>query len=179
MSELNLPHATLVLGGARSGKSKYAEDLVEGSDATGGLVYVATAQAYDDEMRDRISIHQKRRNDRWSTMEAPLDLNMALKSDACCSRAVLVDCLTLWITNLMMAGKNVSREIDELCVTIPSLTARVVFVSNEVGQGIVPDNDMAREFRDYAGIAHQQLATVCNRVVFVTAGLPQILKDEN
>jgi adenosylcobinamide kinase/adenosylcobinamide-phosphate guanylyltransferase len=104
---------------------------------------------------------------------------MALKSDACCSRAVLVDCLTLWITNLMMAGKNVSREIDELCVTIPTLTARVVFVSNEVGQGIVPDNEMAREFRDYAGQAHQQLASVCNRVVFVTAGLPQILKDDS
>lgn len=179
MGELNLPHATLVLGGARSGKSKYAEDLVEGSDASGGLVYIATAQAYDDEMHDRISIHQHRRGDRWATMEAPLDLNMALKSDACCSRAVLVDCLTLWITNLMMAGKNVSREIDELCVTIPSLTARVVFVSNEVGQGIVPDNEMAREFRDYAGEAHQKLATICNRVVFVTAGLPQILKDEN
>lgn len=178
MSELNLPHATLILGGARSGKSKYAEDLVEASGASDGLVYIATAQAYDDEMRDRISIHQKRRNERWSTMDVPLDLNMALKSDACSSRAVLVDCLTLWITNLMMAGKNVSREIDELCVTIPSLTARVVFVSNEVGQGIVPDNDMAREFRDYAGIAHQQLATVCNRVVFVTAGLPQILKDD-
>lgn len=176
---LNLPHATLVLGGARSGKSQYAEDLVEGSDASGGLVYVATAQAYDNEMQDRIAIHQRRRGDRWSTMDAPLDLNMALKSDACCSRAVLVDCLTLWITNLMMAGKNVSREIDELCVTIPTLTARVVFVSNEVGQGIVPDNEMAREFRDHAGQAHQQLAAVCNRVVFVTAGLPQILKDES
>lgn len=176
---LNLPHATLVLGGARSGKSKYAEGLVEGSDASGGLVYVATAQAYDNEMQDRISIHQRRRGDRWSTMDAPLDLNMALKSDACCSRAVLVDCLTLWITNLMMAGKNVAREIDELCVTIPTLTARVVFVSNEVGQGIVPDNEMAREFRDHAGQAHQQLAAVCDRVVFVTAGLPQILKDES
>lgn len=176
---LNLPHATLVLGGARSGKSKYAEDLVEGSDASGGLVYLATAQAYDTEMHDRITIHQRRRGDRWSTMDVPLDLNMALKSDACCSRAVLVDCLTLWITNLMMAGKNVSREIDELCVTIPTLTARVVFVSNEVGQGIVPDNEMAREFRDHAGQAHQRLAAVCDRVVFVTAGLPQILKDES
>jgi adenosylcobinamide kinase/adenosylcobinamide-phosphate guanylyltransferase len=174
-----LPQATLVLGGARSGKSQYAEDLVEGSDASGGLVYIATAQAYDNEMHERIAVHQRRRGDQWSTIDAPLDLNMALKSDACCSRAVLVDCLTLWITNLMMAGKNVSREIDELCVTIPTLTARVVFVSNEVGQGIVPDNEMAREFRDYAGQAHQQLASVCNRVVFVTAGLPQILKDDS
>ena len=140
---------------------------------------MATAQAYDNEMHERIAIHQRRRGDRWSTIDAPLDLNMALKSDACCSRAVLVDCLTLWITNLMMAGKNVSREIDELCVTIPTLTARVVFVSNEVGQGIVPDNEMAREFRDHAGQAHQQLAAICNRVVFVTAGLPQILKDDS
>ena len=174
-----LPQATLVLGGARSGKSQYAEDLVEGSDASGGLVYIATAQAYDNEMHERIAVHQRRRGDQWSTIDAPLDLNMALKSDACCSRAVLVDCLTLWITNLMMAGKNVSREIDELCLTIPTLTARVVFVSNEVGQGIVPDNEMAREFRDYAGQAHQHLASVCNRVVFVTAGLPQILKDDS
>lgn len=174
-----LPHATLVLGGARSGKSAYAERLIEGSDADGDLVYVATAQAYDDEMHNRIALHQKRRGPRWTTIEAPLDLNLALKSDACCDRAVLVDCLTLWITNLMMAEKNVSREIDELCTTIPTLTARVAFVSNEVGQGIVPDNDMARDFRDYAGMAHQQLAAVCNRVVFVTAGLPHTLKEEN
>lgn len=179
MSDMNLPHATLVLGGARSGKSKYAEALVEGSNADSGLVYVATAQAHDDEMKERITVHQRRRSERWTTMDTPYDLNMTLKSDACCSRAVLVDCLTLWITNMMLAGKNVRREIDELCTTIPTLTARVVFVSNEVGQGIVPDNEMAREFRDHAGQAHQQLAAVCNRVVFVTAGLPQILKDES
>lgn len=176
---MTLPHATLVLGGARSGKSAYAERLIEESSVDGGLVYIATAQAYDDEMHNRIAIHQKRRGARWTTLEAPLDLNPTLKSDACSERAVLVDCLTLWITNLMIAEKNVSEAINELCSTIPTLTSRVVFVSNEVGQGIVPDNKMAREFRDHAGVAHQKLAAACNRVVFVTAGLPQILKEEN
>ncbi len=174
----DLPHATLVLGGARSGKSAFAEKLVEDAEAEGGAVYVATAQAFDDEMRSRIKTHQKRRGGAWTTMEVPLDLTLALKSDACCGRVVLVDCLTLWITNLMMAGKNVDNAVAELCTTIPSLTARTVFVSNEVGLGIVPENDMARAFRDHAGFAHQKLAEVCNRVVFVAAGLPMTMKDE-
>ena len=175
----DLPHATLVLGGARSGKSAFAEKLVEDAEAEGGSVYIATAQAFDDEMRARIKAHQNRRGTAWTTMEVPMDLTYALKSDACCGRVVLIDCLTLWITNLMMAGKNVDNAVAELCATIPSLTARTVFVSNEIGLGIVPENDMARAFRDHAGAAHQKLAEVCNRVVFVAAGLPLTMKDED
>jgi len=171
-----LPHSTLVLGGARSGKSLYAEGLVE---AEGGGIYIATAQAWDSEMTDRIQAHRTRRGDIWETLEAPKDLVGALSSQTCKGQCVLVDCLTLWITNLMMADHDVEREIAMLKAAIPTLDARVVFVSNEVGLGIVPENAMARQFRDFAGSVHQQIASVSNRVVFVAAGLPMIMKDDN
>lgn len=171
-----LPHSTLVLGGARSGKSLYAEGLVE---AEGGGIYIATAQAWDSEMTDRIQAHRTRRGDIWETLEAPKDLVGALSSQTCKGQCVLVDCLTLWITNLMMADHDVEREIAMLKAAIPTLDARVVFVSNEVGLGIVPENAMARQFRDFAGTVHQQIASVSNRVVFVAAGLPMIMKDDN
>lgn len=171
----NLPRATLVLGGTRSGKSRYAESLIE---AEGGGIYIATAQAWDSEMSERIDAHQARRGDIWETIEAPTDLVGALTSKPCRGKTVLVDCLTLWISNLMMKSADIEREVAMLVASIPTLDAHVVFVSNEVGQGIVPDNAMARQFRDHAGSTHQQLAKVADRVVFVTAGLPQILKDE-
>lgn len=170
-----LPRATLVLGGARSGKSRYAESLIE---AAGGGIYIATAEAWDSEMTTRISTHRARRGDLWQTIEAPRDLIGALTSKACRGRAVLIDCLTLWISNLMMDKHDVEREVAMLCAAVPALDAHVVFVSNEVGQGIVPENAMARQFRDHAGNAHQQIAEVADRVVFVTAGLPMILKDQ-
>jgi adenosylcobinamide kinase/adenosylcobinamide-phosphate guanylyltransferase len=171
-----LPRATLVLGGARSGKSKYAEGLVE---AVGGGIYIATAQAFDSEMTDRIATHQARRGEIWQTVEAPVDLVGALSSERCKGRAVLVDCLTLWISNLMMNDLDIQREVAALVAVVPTLDAQVVFVSNEVGQGIVPENAMARAFRDHAGTTHQTLAGVCDRVVFVTASLPMILKKED
>ncbi len=171
-----LAQATLVLGGARSGKSRYAESLIE---AESGGIYIATAQAFDSEMTDRIDKHRERRGEMWKTMEAPTDLLGALTSPACKGRAVLVDCLTLWISNLMMNDHDVAREISMLCAAVPSLDARVVFVSNEVGLGIVPENAMARQFRDHAGILHQEIARVAKRVVFVAAGLPMLMKDED
>jgi len=170
-----LPRSTLVLGGARSGKSLYAEGLVE---AEGGGIYIATGQAWDSEMTDRIQAHRTRRGDIWETLEAPKDLVGALSSKTCKGRCVLVDCLTLWITNLMLGSHDVEREIAMLVAAIPTLDARVVFVSNEVGLGIVPENAMARQFRDFAGTAHQQIAGVSNRVVFVAAGLPMTMKDD-
>lgn len=168
-----LAPVTLVLGGARSGKSRYAEQLIE---ADGGGVYIATAQAWDSEMTRRIEKHRARRGDLWETLEAPTDLVGALSSKACRGRAVLVDCLTLWLSNLMMADRDIEREVAMLTAMLPKLDARVVFVSNEVGLGIVPENAMVRQFRDYAGSTHQQIAKVADRVVFVAAGLPMIMK---
>lgn len=168
-----LPRVTLVLGGARSGKSRYAENLIE---QAGGGIYLATAEAHDDEMRTRIATHRQRRGDRWETREEPLNLIGALGKAA--GRPVLVDCLTLWLSNLMLAERDLAAEVDALAGFLPKLDGPVVFVSNEVGLGIVPDNAMARAFRDAAGVMHQRIAEVAPRVVFVAAGLPMTLKDE-
>ena len=164
----------LVLGGARSGKSAFAEGLVDRSGL--GKAYLATGQVFEDEMRRRISTHQARRGPEWSLSEEPLDIAGALRRIASPDTAVLVDCLTLWVTNLMMADREISVEGNVLAGLIPTLPGTIVFVSNEVGQGIVPDNAMARAFRDHAGILHQKIAAVADEVYFVTAGLPQKLK---
>lgn len=166
---------TLVLGGAKSGKSAFAEDWVNRQSK--GL-YLATAQSFDDEMKKRITAHQERRGANWTLVEEPLDLAKALLENSQADRPVLVDCLTLWISNLMMAEQNLDQAFDELIKTLDGLAGPVIFVSNEVGQGIVPDNAMARAFRDHAGLLHQRIAARAHRVVFVTAGLPQILKDD-
>lgn len=165
---------TFVLGGARSGKSSYAEKLVENS----GLqpVYLATGRAFDREMESRISIHRDRRGSEWQTVEEPLDLVGALEKHAGHDRFVLVDCLTLWITNLMMAEQNIAAETETLIAALPKLSGPVVFVSNEVGLGIVPENRMAREFRDHAGFLHQAVASVADEVYFMAAGLPLKMK---
>ena len=171
---VTLVPVTLVLGGARSGKSRHAESLVEGQP--GPCVYLATAEARDGEMAARIAAHRARRGRRWSTLEAPLDLVAGLGSACGPDRAVLVDCLTLWLSNLMGADKDVAAECDRLIAALPALAGPVVFVSNEVGQGVVPDNELARAFVDRAGRLHQDLAAVADRVVFMTAGLPGDLK---
>lgn len=165
---------SFVLGGARSGKSSYAEKLVEGS----GLqpVYLATGRAFDTEMESRISIHRDSRGSEWETVEEPLDLVGALQKHAIHDRFVLVDCLTLWITNLMMAEQNIANETETLVAALPQLSGQVVFVSNEVGLSIVPENRMAREFRDHAGFLHQAVASVADEVYFIAAGLPLKMK---
>ena len=163
-----------MLGGARSGKSVYAERLAE--NAGPDRVYVATARAWDDEMQERIAAHRARRGDGWSTLEAPEHVTDALEKTAEPGRAILVDCLTLWITNLMMAEADVDDAGDELVALLPSLTGTTVLVSNEVGLGIVPENAMARRFRDHAGRLHQRIAAVADEVVLVAAGLPLKLK---
>ncbi len=164
----------LILGGARSGKSRHAESLVE--QAGGRLVYLATAEARDEEMRARIREHQRRRGDRWQTIEEPLDLVAALTKHAAPECAILVDCLTLWLSNLMGAGRNVDGEVANLVAALPNLDGAILFVSNEVGMGIVPENALARSFRDQAGRLNQQVAAAADRVVFVAAGLPLVLK---
>jgi adenosylcobinamide kinase/adenosylcobinamide-phosphate guanylyltransferase len=168
------PGVTLVLGGARSGKSAFAEKLVEAS----GLapVYLATGQAFDGEMNERIALHQGRRGPQWRTVEEPLELREALLREAAADRVLLVDCLTLWVTNLMMAGRDIDAECAGAVSVLDELAGPVVLVSNEVGLGIVPDNAMARAFRDHAGRVNQAFASTAQNVFFVAAGLPMQLK---
>ncbi|MBZ5758394.1 MULTISPECIES: bifunctional adenosylcobinamide kinase/adenosylcobinamide-phosphate guanylyltransferase [Rhizobium] len=164
----------LVLGGARSGKSSFAEALVTGS----GLDrhYVATGRAWDAEMAERIRQHRVDRGEGWTTHEEPLDLVGTLGAIDAPGRAVLVDCLTLWVTNLMMEERDMAAAFASLCKFLPGAKARLVFVSNEVGLGIVPENRMARDFRDHAGRLHQMIAAEATDVYFVAAGLPLKMK---
>lgn len=165
---------TLTLGGARSGKSRFAEKLARGSGLD--LVYIATAQALDDEMAERIAKHRADRGDDWRTVEAPLDLAGALRAHAGAGRLLLVDCLTLWLSNIMLAERDVDAEASSLLSTIAATPMPMIFVSNEVGLGIVPDNALARRFRDAQGRLNQQIAALTPRVVFIAAGLPIALK---
>jgi adenosylcobinamide kinase/adenosylcobinamide-phosphate guanylyltransferase len=169
-----LPPVTLVLGGARSGKSACAERLAM---AAGRAVYLATGHAGDAEMAARIAAHRARRGTGWSTLEEPLDLVEALAAALAPDRAVLVDCLTLWLANLMHAGRDATVETERLVAALARGTGPVVLVANEVGLGIVPDNALARRFRDAAGLLNQKVAAAADRVVFVAAGLALTLKD--
>ena len=165
----------LVLGGARSGKTGFAEKLA--MRAGKRAVYLATAQALDDEMRDRVAAHRQQRGAHFDTVEEPLALSAALRKAARTHDVILVDCLTLWITNLLVADRNVADAVDGLLEALQAISdTQVILVSNEVGLGIVPDNAMARMFRDLAGSAHQRLAEICDDAFFVVAGLPMVLK---
>jgi adenosylcobinamide kinase/adenosylcobinamide-phosphate guanylyltransferase len=164
---------TLVLGGARSGKSHYAERLSRGHKRR---VYIATAEMTDAEMRERIELHREQRGSQWTTIEAPLDLVEQLRDSDDTKGFILVDCITVWINNLMYHGKDVAGEVARLCAALARMRGRVVIVSNEVGLGIVPDNTLARAFRDEAGRANQALAQAADEVVFIAAGLPLTLK---
>lgn len=167
---------TLVLGGARSGKSRFAEKLA--ADSGRQKMYLATSQALDDEMVKRIEKHRQDRGDGWKLLEEPLELASSLGDYSQADKVILVDCLTLWLSNLMMANRDVEKMSDVLTDTLHGFsdTSQVILVSNEVGQGIVPIEKMSRDFRDHAGRLHQKLAQVCGHVWFVTAGLPQKLK---
>lgn len=173
-----LPRVTLVLGGARSGKSAYAERLIAGAlRPAQTALYLATAEAGDAEMADRIARHRARRDRRWATREEPLALATALAEESRPERPILVDCLTLWLSNLLGAARDVAGETAALTNALARLVGPVVLVSNEVGLGIVPDNAAARAFRDHAGRLHQAVAATADRVVFVAAGLPMTLKE--
>ena len=165
---------TLVLGGARSGKSRHAENLARRHK--GPLVYIATAEITDAEMRERIAHHKQQRGARWTTIEAPVDLVAQLRAADRAGTFILVECITIWINNLMYHGKDVAAEVAQLCAVLPGMRGRLVLVSNEVGLGIVPDNALARAFRDEAGRANQALAQAADEVVFIAAGLPMTLK---
>ena len=159
---------TLVLGGARSGKSRYAEWLIETYPPP--WIYVATAEARDKEMAERIAAHRKRRDSEWQTVEAPHDLAEVLAAVPAGS-AVLVDCLTLWLSNLMEEGADIEAQTAALKETLAEMAGPTVLVSNEVGLGIVPDNPLARRFRDLQGRLNQDLAAQAARVVMMVAGV--------
>jgi adenosylcobinamide kinase / adenosylcobinamide-phosphate guanylyltransferase len=169
-----LAAVTLVLGGARSGKSRYAEQIIEA--ATDGGTYCATAQALDAEMSERIKAHRARRGGFWRTVEEPLALAAVIAVEARPERPLLIDCLTLWLSNVMLAGRLVEDEAAALAAALRLAAGPVVLVANEVGMGLVPETSLGRRFRDAAGRLNQDMARFADRVVLVAAGLPLVLK---
>lgn len=166
--------AVLVLGGARSGKSRFSETMLAESGLD--VHYIATAEPLDGEMSERIAHHRAQRPAAWVTHEIPLDLPEALVGLDRAGRGILVDCLTLWLSNLMMAGRDIEASFEALVSVCQRLEGRVLFVSNEVGLGIVPESRLARDFRDHAGRLHQRIASVASEVYFIAAGLPLKMK---
>jgi adenosylcobinamide kinase/adenosylcobinamide-phosphate guanylyltransferase len=168
----SVANLTLVLGGARSGKSRYAESLVTALPPP--WIYIATAEVGDGEMAERIAAHRARRDRRWRTIEAPRNLVAALKSSQ--TKPVLVDCLTLWLSNLMLAGADIEAEVALLEQALVAAAAPVALVANEVGSGIVPEHLLGRRFRDLQGLLNQRIAVRADRVVLMVAGIPLAVK---
>ena len=173
MPEASGPSLTFLLGGARSGKSRHAEKLATALPAP--WTYIATAQAHDDEMAERIALHRARREEGWSTLDAPLDLAQALRAVPD-GQPVLVDCLTLWLSNHMLAEHDVDALSCELAEMLAAPRGPWFVVSNEVGLGIVPDNVLGRRFRDAQGRLNQRVAAAADQVLFMVAGLPMQVK---
>jgi len=166
----------LILGGARSGKSRLAEKLA--SESALSVIYIATSQPLDGEMNQRVALHRQRRPDTWGLIEEPVELARVLKDNAGQGRCLLVDCLTLWLTNLLMLEdpQRLAQEREALLRGLDELPGQIIFVSNETGLGVVPLGELTRRYVDEAGLLHQALAERCQRVVFTVAGLPMILK---
>ena len=171
---MSLYRRVLILGGARSGKSRTALQLAE--QASAKRIYVATAQAFDDEMRERIALHRLERDRSWQTVDAPFELPQAIQAQTGPDKVALVDCLTLWLSNIVLAERNPSHETDQLIHAVREAQGPLILVSNEVGQGIVPSTPLGRTFRDEQGRLNQRLAEACDAVVFVAAGCPILLK---
>jgi len=166
----------LILGGARSGKSRLAEKLA--TDSGLSVTYIATSQPLDGEMNDRVAIHRQRRPAQWALIEEPLELARTLRENAATDRCLLIDCLTLWLTNLLMLEdpNRLKEEREALLQTLATLPGEIIFVSNETGLGVVPLGELTRRYVDEAGWLHQALAERCQRVVLTVAGLPLTLK---
>ena len=167
-----MPHVTLIIGGARSGKSRHAEQII--ATLPPPWTYIATGQAFDDEMRERIAEHRHRRRDGWQTIEAPVDLGGALAEAA--DTPVLIDCLTLWLTNLMLGEHDTAAALSAFEAALDRHNQPTLLVSNEVGMGIVPETPLGRRFRDEAGRLNQRIAAKADRVLFMVAGLPMTVK---
>ena len=169
---------TLVIGGCRSGKSRHAMELAEEIRGS-GKIYVATCVPMDEEMHQRVERHQAERGPNWRTIETPLAIGQCIEEQSARADVILVDCLTLWISNLMGEGKDQDTIVDEaaaLGATLETAQCPVILVSNEVGAGIVPENITARQFRDTAGLVNQTLAKACTRVIWMVAGIPVTVK---
>lgn len=165
---------TFVLGGARSGKSRFA--LEKASAYKGKKIYIATAQAIDDEMKDRIERHKKERSGEWATFEEPLNISTLISDIHRSYDVILLDCLTLWLSNLLLNSKNVEAEIESFISSLSTIHCSLFTVSNEVGTGIVPNNALSRRFRDLSGYLNQKMAAIADEVYLMTAGIPLKIK---
>ena len=177
---LNVIETTLVIGGCRSGKSAHAQSLAERIPG-GPKVYIATCVPGDDEMRQRVAQHQALRGPAWTTAEVPIDLAGAVEQNQTGSRVVLVDCLTLWTTNLLMdkhSSSQIEKAVADLTQVLQTPRCPIILVTNEVGTGIVPENRLARRFRDLAGWTNQQVAAAVNKVFWTVAGIPVKIKPQ-
>lgn len=173
---------TLIIGGARSGKSQFAEREAgswRSLNPAGERIYIATASAFDGEMDERIALHKSRRGNDWRTIEEPVALSETLRREMTDDRLILVDCLTLWLSNLLLSDADTDAAIEELCQTLKSSKGTLLLVSNEVGLGIVSENKLARQFRDISGTANQRMGEIASKVVFVAAGLPLVMKEDD
>jgi adenosylcobinamide kinase / adenosylcobinamide-phosphate guanylyltransferase len=165
----------LVLGGCRSGKSRHALELAE-KISEKNRVFIATCVPYDEEMKDRVRCHQQDRDSSWTTVDAPVELADAVSKYSRKANVILADCLTLWMSNLLMESKNLENRIEELTTAISQVQSPVIIVSNEVGTGIVPENALARQYRDAVGLANQKVAACVDKVIWVVAGIPVRIK---
>lgn len=182
MNDTDKTFSLLVLGGCRSGKSKYAEEWINSRFKRKLFVATLNSAQNDAEMKKRVELHRNRRDDTWQTVEEPLHLATALQQIRDDADIILVDCISMWISNCLFAEMTdaaIEKEVEYLAATVRDLTTPVVLVANEVGLGITPDNTLGRRFRDLAGWTNQQLAAACKSVVFVAAGLPITLKPSN
>lgn len=169
---------TLIIGGCRSGKSRHALQLAEAS-GTQRKLFIATCVPQDDEMRERVRRHQEERGKQWQALEVPVELSDAISRSGTDDGLILIDCLTLWISNLVLENDDdgaIYQHIDELCEALTSPRCPIILVSNEVGTGIVPENALARRYRDLVGRANQQVAAACGQVIWMVAGIPVTIK---
>ncbi|MBL4801507.1 MAG: bifunctional adenosylcobinamide kinase/adenosylcobinamide-phosphate guanylyltransferase [Emcibacter sp.] len=172
-----LKGVSLIIGGARSGKSRYGESLALTLHKT--PLYIATAEIHDTEMQQRIDLHKESRDQAWTICEEPIDIAAVIADHALPDHTILLDCLTLWLSNLMGRNMDIDKEITSLCQILEKYPGNIILISNEVGQGIVPNNALARQFRDHAGRLNQAIAQIADNVIHMVAGLPMIAKKNS
>jgi adenosylcobinamide kinase / adenosylcobinamide-phosphate guanylyltransferase len=175
MSEMTVKKSIFVVGGCRSGKSRHAQELAEKITDI-HRVFIATCVPYDEEMKDRVRRHRQDRGLTWTTVDAPVELADAILKQSQNARVILADCLTLWMSNLLMESENLESRVEELTKAIHQAQCPVIVVSNEVGTGIVPENALARQYRDAVGFANQKVAACVDKVIWMVAGIPILIK---